>query len=699
MREGQKAMALQVMNAYEEDRILLVEASTGVGKSWAYLAPALLWAATKKGITVISTHTITLQEQLLKKDIPFLTDVLNLEIQATLVKGMGNYFCFRKYEELSQEREDLSPLEQEKLDKLALFSETSQEGSFSDVSFSLPPGLWDKVSAERSSCPHMECPYFKKCFFFKARKQLGEAQVLVVNHHLLIAEIAARLRPDFQEDKSLLPKFSRLIVDEAHHLEEISLESFSVRLDRLDLIRYLGRIHSEKQPHKSWLGLLKIALSLKRKKLSSDAALLLDIDIPAKKREAATALEEFLTAVKEFCAEQFASESSSEQRERRWRLSFDPSKLEKWNEEIGAKFIRVQTEWNQLFFLIGSLRKSILQEFSSEEKEAFSSNFMTMEMIEKNLTHKLSQLERFVLVSDTEKRVRWVELSPLSAMQNITLVDARLNVSEYLKQHIFLSKDTAVLCSATLTSNRDFAFLRQQIGLEGEKLSDRVSEKIYESPFDFKNNALFVVPSDISLPHEPAFLQESCQMMKQIVRSSKGGCFLLFTSYDMLQKCYALIVSSADRPQGTYMRQGEAPRHELIERFKSVKDGVLFATSSFWEGIDIAGDSLRCVVLTKLPFKVPSEPFFQAMSEMVEKEGKDPFSEYSLPLACLKFKQGFGRLIRTQTDRGAVICLDKRVMNKSYGKVFLKSLPDCPVIYDKSPEIIKKLDLFYKNGA
>jgi ATP-dependent DNA helicase DinG len=593
----------------------------------------------------------------------------------------------------------MSPAEQKQLDKLAIFGETSSEGSLSDISFPLLPGLWSKVCAERSSCSHVECPHFKRCFFFKARRQLEESQILIVNHHLLVAEVAARMRPDFQEEKSILPKFSRFVLDEAHHLEEIALESFSVRLDRLELVRYLGRIYSDNQPHKSRLLLLKETFASKRKKISPELLLLFDVDIPGKKREAVEHLEELLHDIQIFCSQEFVCENSPEGRERRWKLSFDAAKLQKWEEEIIEKFLALSLEWKRLLFLLSSLKKAIQQDLSTEDKESFSSHFISLDIIERNLAHKLDQLEKFVCDPSADKRVRWVELSPPLAMDNITLIDAQLNVSKHLREHLFSSKETAVLCSATLASNRSFNFLKKQIGLESEQFATRVSEKIFDSPFDFKNNALFLVPNDVPFPHEQNFIQESCAIIKKVIHSSRGGCFLLFTSYDMLQKCYDLITSSSDCPPGHYLRQGMASRHELIDRFKARKDGILFATSSFWEGVDVSGEALRCVILVKLPFKVPSEPFFQAMSEMVEKEGKDPFTEYSLPLASLRFKQGFGRLIRSQYDRGCVVCLDKRVIVKPYGKVFLKGLPDCPVHYESTSKITQKLDAFYAFGA
>ncbi len=696
MRGEQKSLALQVMEAYDRGQVLLAEAATGVGKSWAYLIPALLWAASRREATIISTHTIALQEQLIKKDIPFLLDLLQIDLQATLVKGMGNYFCFRKYEEVAQESSFLSSQEQQDFIKLGKFAETSVEGSISNVSFPLASGLWDKVAAERGACTHMQCPHFKQCFFFKARKQVAESQLLIINHHLLVSELSMRMRPDFREEKSILPKSYRIILDEAHHLEEIALESFSVKVDRLDLVRYLGRIYSEFQPQKSRLGLFTQDLSKKKSSFSKLLILLLDIEIPAQKKIALTSVEEFFEKIEGFCEAYLVKEQSSEIRERRWRFSAKDMEIGVWKDEVKSSFNLVQRECHKLFALLKQLKDEALQGLSDADKENLSIHITAFDFVEGYLTQKISELEFFVTIQEEKSRVRWIEASPSLAIKNITLVDAKLNVSDYLREHLFQTKQTAVLCSATLTSNQNFSFLKQQIGLNEESLSRRTEEKTYDSPFDFAKNARFLIPKDFLHPHERGYSDQVAGAVKKIIRASKGGCFILFTSYEMLHFVYEKVVRASDRPQASYMKQGDASKQTLIDRFKQNEDSVLFATSSFWEGIDIAGETLRCVVITKLPFKVPSDPLFQAMSEMYEKEGKDPFSEYSLPHACLKFKQGFGRLIRTKSDRGCVVCLDRRVKTKPYGKAFLKSLPPCPVIYEDTDKMIEEMDLFYR---
>lgn len=697
MREEQKEMSTQVMHAYETNKILLVEAATGVGKSWAYLVPALLWAASHEGPTLLATHTIALQEQLLHKDIPFLLKALNLDLEVVLVKGMGNYFCFKKYEEACAEKDSLSPAEQKDLERLEFFSEGSSDGSLSEVRFPLAPPVWESVAADRYSCTRMQCPHYKKCFFFKARKRMSEAHILIANHHLLVVDLAAKLRADFEEEQSLFPKISKLIIDEAHHLEEIALESFSQRVDRLDLIRSIGRIYSDYQPAKSRIGLLKATLSLFRKQIPSQILVTFDLEIPNQKRVVTEGLEQLFEAIECFCEGELEREASPEGREKRWRLLEEKTKSASW-EAIISVFQVVEEDWNRFLQMLTFLRKEIQSTSSEAEKEGLSAHFTFLDRIMSVLTQKMDQLGNFIQGPFREDRVRWME-SSLSVMKNFTLVDATLDVANYLQTLLFSVKETSVLCSATLAANQNFSYLKQQIGLNTKELEDKVQEKVYPSLFDYEKNALFLVPQDAPFPHESSFIGYTIESIRNIIEVSNGGCFLLFTSYEFLQSCYAKIVHTKNKGSYTYLKQGDLPRQILIEKFKENKNSVLFATSSFWEGIDIAGEALRCVVLTKLPFKVPTEPLLQAMSEKLVKAGKDPFSSYSLPDACLKFKQGFGRLIRTKEDRGCVVCLDKRIMTKSYGKHFLQSLPSCPVIFKNSKEMLERMRQFYSPSS
>jgi len=689
MRKEQVEMSQEILRAYKDKQILLIEAATGVGKSWAYLIPAILYAVKHNETTVISTHTIALQEQLVRKDLPFLLRVLGVDLQVTVVKGMGNYFCRKKHEERILERDLLAPEEQREVDQWEEFSKTAIEGSNAEVRFPLYEGAWDKVAADHISCIRNDCPHFSTCFLFRARKQAQESRLLVVNHHLLLANLSARLRPDFEEDHSVLPSHKCIILDEAHHLENVALDSFAQKIDRLDLVRFLGRIHSEHQPTKSRIGVLRSFLASKWRVIPPSLLSLLDIEIPVQKRLVTTFVEALFDSIEAFCDEEFASVDIEEYR---FRLRPMHQESSKWQERIEI-FQQCQREWDKLSSLLSLVKQEILRA-GTKDLDACTPYLASLNNVQAIIDWKIALLKEFVFPTQEEHRIRLVQMpTPSSRMMNVTLIDATLNVATYLRDLLFAKTHTVVLCSATLASHRDFSFIKQQIGIE--ELITRVQERIYASPFDYQKQARFFVPLDFPYPHEEGFLLESILFLREIIIASKGGCFFLFTSYEMLQACYFAIIQAKDRPSATYMKQGDMARALLLEEFKTKDDAVLFATSSFWEGVDVAGKALRCVVLVKIPFKTPSDPLFQAISEKLEIEGKDPFTAYALPLALLQFKQGFGRLIRTEKDHGCVICLDKRVMTKRYGAILRQGLPSCPMGFLLRKEIVMRMQQFY----
>lgn len=693
LREEQRQMALQILEAYEKEHVALIEAGTGVGKSWAYLIPAIYWAITRGEQTVISTHTIPLQEQLTEKDLPFLLKTLDIDIKPVLVKGMSNYLCLKKLYETDSNRLSLLPEEQDKLSQIQDWAELEDEGSYSSVPFSVSQYLWDQIAADRSTCTHVQCPHYKECFFFKARKKMADAQILIVNHHLLMAELASKVHAKGKEEKSILPKFYRLIVDEAHHLDEIALESFAKKNDRIDLVRWLGRIYSEHHPEKSrCLLFLKDILALGIKKSALEVHL--QTDLPGLKRNAVVKVEELFKKIEFFAQTYLKEDKGGEAKELRWRLRPEHLLSEYWQKELKAHFIEAADDLVSIAMQLGNLRS----EFSDQDKqtiEKLSDHFQELEFVAQSLSQKAEDLRAFTLNESDVTRVRWIEMTGF--MSNIMLVDAHLNVAEYLKQYLFDPRVSSVLCSATLTSSNRFDYVRERIGLASRASDSYVSEKIYPSPFDYQNRVLLAVPKDISFPSDPGFIREAADAIVKGVEASKGSCFVLFTSYDMLRQVYKLV---EDRLKNySLLKQGDASRQVLIEQFKSKEGNVLFATDSFWEGVDVPGEALRCVIIVKLPFKVPSDPMYQAFSEMYEKQGKDPFSGYSLPSASIKFKQGFGRLIRKKGDRGCILCLDKRLMAKSYGSTFLKSIPGCKRAYEDSSVLFPMIREFYRKTS
>ena len=691
LREEQRQMSLNVLSAYQEERIALIEAGTGVGKSWAYLIPAIYWAVAKGEQTVISTHTIPLQEQLTEKDIPFLLKTLGVDIEAVLVKGMGNYICLKKLREQAADSLSLLSEEKELFLRLQDFAEYDSIGSYSDIPFAVSQSVWEHVSADRSSCTNTQCPHYKECFFFKARKKMSEAQILIVNHHLLMADLAAKVHKKGKEERSVLPKFFRLVVDEAHHLDEIALESFAKKNDKVDLIRFLGRIFSDHHPEKSRCNLFLKDLHREGVKNSS-LENALHIDLPGEKRQLVEKIDELFMRIDFFCQNSLKQDAGSESKEMRWRLrpehllsSYFQSELKPLFLEVSDKLLRMASSLGNLRGMLGDMDKSVLDKLSIHLQE--------MEFVAQSLTQKGEDLKAFVQDENDMMRVRWFEMTGF--MSNIMLIDAHLNVSEYLRKYLFDPRLSSVLCSATLTSSSKFDFIKDRMGLSCKTLSESVKENIYPSPFDYPSKVLLAIPSDISLPSHPNYMKDVADAICKAVAASRGSAFILFTSYEMLKSVYRLVEQRLS--SYTLLKQGDASRQVLIDTFKAKEGNVLFATDSFWEGVDVPGEALRLVVIVKLPFKVPSDPLYQAFSEMYQKLGKDPFSCYSLPSATIKFKQGFGRLIRKNEDRGCVLCLDRRLMEKGYGATILKSIPSAQRTYEKSDTLYLKLRDFYKS--
>lgn len=620
-RREQRVMAQQIADAYVREQIALIEAGTGIGKSLAYLVPAILWAIQKNERSVIATHTIALQEQLIEKDIPFLLKVMGVELKAALVKGMGNYLCLQKYAGI----EAFHP-------ELEQWILKTHDGSRSDIDFPLPPGLWEQVAVEPDRCTGAKCSHYKPCFFFKARRKLDEAKLLVINHHLLFADLLA------EKTQAILPEFERLILDEAHNLEEIALESLSRRVDRSLLLKLLTQ---------------KLELPAE---YPTSLQVRLEIDLPAERHRLALQVVEAFKLLPE----------------QTFRVQNE------FSAEIRDAFKSLEKELSRFAASLYGLMADL------ENYPKLDHFALTLHSMAKKIEEMTEVLDLFFEEESSDSRLRWVE----KAATNCILREADLNVSSHLRELIFKRFTTTSLCSATLTANREFKFIRQRLGVPASERE--VTESIYDSPFDYQNRVLLAIPKDIPDPTDPTFLKVASAMVLKAVQVSKGNAFVLFTSYEMLNQCYELLKGEIE-----ILRQGDAARSVLLEKFKATEGSVLFGTDSFWEGVDVPGDALRLVILMKLPFKVPDDPIVAAKGDLLKKEGKNPFMEYLLPEAIIKFKQGFGRLMRRKTDRGCILCLDKRLMTKSYGALVLKSLPPSPVVWEESGKVYTRMKALY----
>lgn len=702
-RPQQQMMMANVIEAYNHDRIALIEAGTGTGKSIAYLIPALIWASQFKERTVISTHTITLQEQLVNKDIPLLLKALNLQLKATLVKGMNNYLCLRKLEDAQTELRLFPSEEGEEIQKIEKHFQSSTEGSRGELPFVPSAAAWDRVGAESEACAHHECPYYQQCFFFKARRQASDAQILVVNHALLFADLARRAETNNYYDTAILPAYKRIILDEAHHIEEMATEYFASRLHRLELTRVLGKLSSDKYSKvQGKLPVLKEKLQVLFNKAPprevSRIVSRLAIDLPALKQLLNEQIHQTFDCFANFIEHlKPLSQDENALPEHKLRILDEHRIHPKWKEEIipqTTKLITALREYKQDIDGIESDLQSIENDRLQDQTKGTRLDIQSLLL---RIESAIAFLDQFLQELKDPNKVRWIEMQRLKMITNIHLVDASLDVSKALVNFLFSKFSTIVLCSATLTTNQRFNFIRHRLGLTENMLSYReVAEHIYESPFNYQRHVLLVIPTDMPPPIHPNFNQAAYEHIWKAVQASRGNAFILFTSYTMLQNCYIALSKCFEEHGYTIFKQGDNNRQDLLKNFRKTNHSILMGTDSFWEGVDVAGDALRCVIIVKLPFKVPSEPIIQARTEAITLRGGDPFFEYTVPHAIVKFKQGFGRLIRNKWDRGCIVCLDNRIVTKGYGRLFLNSLPPCERAFGTSQNVYAKMADFYR---
>jgi ATP-dependent DNA helicase DinG len=691
LRPEQLDMVEAVTSAFNEGLISLIEAGTGTGKTLAYLIPAIYWSLLNGERIVVSTNTINLQEQLIQKDIPLVHRSISEKFKYSLVKGMGNYLCLLRAETVTDGLLDLADDEEiDTLRGLVEWSKVTQDGSLSDLNFSPPEEVWDKVAAESESCLRARCPHYSKCFFYKARRELSSSQILVVNHHLLFSDLSVRGASE-ESETGIFPAYKNVIFDEAHHIADAARSHFGMKTSKYGIIRMLRRLKRRGSGGET-RGLIFYTASLATKlqkyfrKGILNAVLRRVEEILSPQvdrvegyvRDAFDALYYFaITMIKEANAEEINLRITNEVREK-----------EGW-EEIDRKFSLLRIKLKELHEEI----KAFVEVLADYELEPDVARVL-VEF--KGIANKLefySDVIRSFLDSEDDGYVRWVEGRVRRGEVISGIGFAPLDISPQLKEKLYSRCRTVVMTSATLAVKKNFSFLRSGLGLED---NERVSEIILPSPFDYTEQALLAIPTDIPEPMERGYSEKLSPIILEAVKASSGNALILFTSYSLLDAVYKKIGGELGELGIISLKQGRLPRAMLLDRFRIDDNSVLFATDSFWEGVDVPGDALRLVVITRLPFRVPTEPIIEARVEHMENRGINSFIEYTVPVAVLKFKQGFGRLIRTKTDRGAVLVLDKRIISKNYGKYFLDSLPQCTKVTGIAEEMIKELKLFFE---
>ncbi len=614
-RPQQLRMAELIARAIHRGHVV-VEAGTGVGKSFAYLVPALEAIRDKGATVVVSTRTIALQEQLVAKDVPFLLETLDMEdVPVALAKGRNNYVCRRRAEGARSDgagQFDFAMGERfEQLQRIVEWARASEDGSLSDLGWRPDPEVWDLARAERGNCLNEKCPFYAGCAWQRARGRLSTAKLVVANHTLVFLDLQLRMK-----GAQVLPDYDVLVLDEAHEVAEVATESFAARLSEARVKRLLDRLFNPKAPAKSLL-----------RKADAPGDLFLLVD---ECRQATTALFDGVAT--------FRPSFIKDTRIRKPKSFPDP---------LGPKL-------SELRYRLGKLRpqdRNLALELKAQRER---------------LNELRGDLQAFLDVP--EGLVYWYETN---RNDRPVLCAAPLDVGPLLRRELFGKVPTVVLTSATLQVGGRFDHLKNRLGL------DEADELDVGSPFDFKRQCRLVTFPKMPDPRAEAFEPAAHRAIEDLVVGASGGAFLLFTSYRALEAAFLRLQKPLEAEGLLVLRQGDRPTKGIVEAFRDACNCVLFATDTFWQGIDIRGKNLRLVVLHKLPFAVPDHPLRRARDEACTKRGGNPFIEISVPEAVIRVKQGFGRLIRSATDRGTVAILDPRIHTKGYGRTFLSSLPEC----------------------
>jgi ATP-dependent DNA helicase DinG len=691
-RDEQVRMAFLATEAFNENKVSLIEAGTGTGKSLAYLLPAALWAVRNKERVIISTNTINLQEQLIRKDIPFLQRHADINFKAILVKGRSNYLCKRKLSGIRHEPTLFPDESAEELKAIIAWSEKTVEGCRSDLSFLPRQEVWEELCCEADQCSRIKCPNYAGCFFFTARREAASADLLVVNHALLMADVVVRMETGY-DSSAILPPFKRLICDEGHHLEDVATSHFASQLSRQGISKLIGKLQ---HPKKQGRGILPQLSNMLAREIPEElealylaiAAILEDRLIPDRGK-----LADSLNRVMDLVGASLIAHlkrSGSTQGEHTLRLTSAIYSAPAWKE--------IENSATGLARDISTYAAAIKECCRACEKlpEDIAARFVGIITDMKGIRGRLETAASNLLFfcEQDEKYCRWIEVHKGGKGLSVKLCLAPLEVAASLRKAVFEKFKTVIITSATLAVGDKFSYLKKRVGID-QLPPDRVNELLLASPFDFARQAFVGIPSNLPEPNSPAFAAAIETFLLNAVQITQGRAFILFTSYELLSRVYEKLKGPIEKLGLTPLRQGEASRHLLISRFKKEKNGVLFATDSFWEGVDVQGKALELVVITRLPFRVPTEPLLEARAEHISGEGGDPFREYTVPQAVIKFKQGFGRLIRSRDDRGAALVLDVRVLTKNYGRSFLKALAGTSPVTGSQTELLESMRSFF----
>ncbi|MFN7144745.1 MAG: helicase C-terminal domain-containing protein, partial [Myxococcota bacterium] len=639
-RPGQLAMAERVAIALSEGGPVVLEAGTGTGKSLAYLAPAALWALANDKKVVVSTYTRTLQAQLVADDLPMLTKGVGAlgfdNLRTAVLKGRNNYLCRRKLA-AAEGDEQIAPI--------AAWAASSATGDIAELGFDVEEEVWDRVESDTDQTLRARCPHFNTCFYYQARRAAAAAHVVVVNHALLLSDLSVKRQT---EGVGILPAFDRVVLDEAHHLEQAATTVSAVRVSSVGITRALGPV----------VGRSRRAGALER--LSQKFPQITDV-----------AGEAFTAATSTRDLAKIGFEALHDEFQQPLRVRGEPphagffadlgEQLERTAARLGAVQAAlegepVKVEDAQPLLDVGRARRRL------EEAALATRSFL----------------------GDEVDEVRWLD----PGKTTLAAARAPVDVAPLLKDLLVERQFATVLTSATLAVNGRIDHYLGRTGLDGAAFES------FPSPFDYERQALLALPKDLPSPESGEWLDAVSDVLVAAIEASRGGAFVLCTSHDAVRALGDRVQSAIGRKHAI-LRQGKGAKGRLLEMFRQDRGAVLFGTDSFWEGVSVRGDGLRLVAIPRLPFRVPTEPVSEARYERIRAQGGDPFRAYSLPEAVLKLRQGFGRLVRSGTDRGAVLVLDRRLHEMWYGRVFLASLPNARRVVGPSRMVLAQLQNFY----
>ncbi len=668
-RTEQIELVKLIIDAINDSKILISEAGTGTGKSLSYLIPVSIWSVMNKKRVIVSTQTKNLQQQIAQKDMiiveKIIKNYLDKPLYHSVLIGRNNYLCKQKLNDLLKDNEKRESLFEEENDLQVLFvikewSERTQDGIITETDIRIKEEIREEIASEGESCLKKKCPFYNDCFYYRARMEAEKSNIIIANHSLVFSSI------DEDSKRISLPFFSGIVFDEAHHIEDNALKSLAKDFSIQSLIYHLRKIyHQSKQKELGLLPLLYKKASLPYEEINEKYLQLTNF------------IEDTLKQVNNLLKEHTEKTGSK---------TIDQEYIQ--SAEYKTLLFGLEDIFKNISKFTGLFEKfeEIIIENSSNPQASDTINYV------KYRIRRLEEIESiFNLIFKTENEinfVKWIEISK----KNIKFCYSPLEVGDFIANSIFSKKDFTIFTSATLTISGKFDFFKNSIGLPLVTNKEKI-EAIFPSPFDYENQALILILNKNLEHHKTS--KDKLNLIKELTLISEGGSLILYTSYKRMNESFEFLKNDFINAGLVVGKQGSESRNILLKKMREINNFVLFATSSFWEGIDVKGNNLRMVIIEKIPFDSVDDPLYSAKVKLIEYKGLNPFITYSLPRAILKLKQGMGRLIRSKTDKGVIVILDNRIIHKSYSKAFINSLPGGKIIQGDERTLIDEAERFF----